>query len=184
MFQSDIKGDQKELLLVNDDIIIKIVVYLQFWEQNRASKTNVIFILKVLTAILKEVSMDEEALIARQLLYSNLNAYKSILSLIWEEKENEPEYLCTLMKFLILMMQGGNINVQSNVMQFFLSSSTCERLFYKLQEIMNMQISSVNSSHKLNKKELKLVNRSMRVLQLFCEGHYIDLQKYLYFQKN
>ena len=49
---------------------------------------------------------------------------------------------------------------------------------------MNMQISSVNSSHKLNQKELKLVNKSMRVLQLFCEGHYNDLQKYLYFQKN
>ena len=76
----------------------------------------------------------------------------------------EPEYLCTLMKFLILMVQGGNIAVQNTIYEFFQSSSQCEKLFAKLRLIMNMQINTVASSYKLSKLEQKMVTRSLRIL--------------------
>lgn len=109
MFQSQVNGEQKELLLNNEDIIVKILTYLQNWEANRASKANVIFILRVLSAILKA---DDAELAQRQRLYNKLGGAKIIMILIWEEQEMEPEYLCTLMKFLIRMIEGGNETVQ------------------------------------------------------------------------
>ena len=60
MFQKDVNGDQKDLILNNDDIIVKILTYLQKWDINKASKTNVIFILRVLSAILKSSKTHEE----------------------------------------------------------------------------------------------------------------------------
>ena len=102
MFQTDIKTEQKDLLLNNEDIIVKILTYLKDWEINKASKTNVIFILRVLSAILKPADPNE--MILRQTLYDKLSGAKIILILIWEEQEMEPEYLCTLMKFLIRMV--------------------------------------------------------------------------------
>jgi inositol 1,4,5-triphosphate receptor type 3 len=109
MFQKEPKGEQKDLLLNNEDIIVKILTYLQNWELNKASKANVIFILRVLSAILKPERISE--LIPRQILYDKLSGAKIIIILIWEEQEMEPEYLCTLMKFLIRMVQGGNDHV-------------------------------------------------------------------------
>lgn len=45
------------------------------------------------------------------MLYDRLHAAKRILILMWEEKENDAEYLYTLSKFLILMIHGGNSKV-------------------------------------------------------------------------
>lgn len=39
--------------MTNEDIIVKILTYLKNWEVNKARKSNVIFILRVLSNILK-----------------------------------------------------------------------------------------------------------------------------------
>ena len=56
MFKDDKKKEVKDLLLTNSDIIVKILTYLEFWKTNGASRENIIFILKVLSAILKNSS--------------------------------------------------------------------------------------------------------------------------------
>jgi len=59
MFQTDIKGDQKDLLLTIEDIIVKLLFFIEYWKQNRAEKKNVIFVLQILTKILKQSSPEE-----------------------------------------------------------------------------------------------------------------------------
>lgn len=54
MFKDDKRKEVKDLLLTNSDIIVKILTYLEFWRTNGASRENIIFILKVLSAILKD----------------------------------------------------------------------------------------------------------------------------------
>lgn len=54
MFKDDKRKEAKDLLLTNSDIIVKILTYLEFWRTNGASRENIIFILKVLSAILKD----------------------------------------------------------------------------------------------------------------------------------
>lgn len=58
MFKEDKKSEVKDLLLTNSDIITKILAYLEFWKTNGASRENVIFILKVLSAILKDTETE------------------------------------------------------------------------------------------------------------------------------
>ena len=53
MFQSEVKGDQKDLLLASEDIIIKLLYFIEYWKQNRAEKKNVVFVLQILAKILK-----------------------------------------------------------------------------------------------------------------------------------
>lgn len=59
MFKNDKKNETKDLLLTNSDIIVKILSYLEFWRTNNASRENVVFILNVLSAILKDTEEDE-----------------------------------------------------------------------------------------------------------------------------
>ena len=107
-----------------------------------------------------------------------------MLVLFYEEQELEPEYMTTLVKFLIRILQGGNVVVQNTIYEFFLSNSSCEKLFQRVSEIMNKQITSVNTAHKLNVKELKLIQKTIKILQLLCEGHNNELQNYLHYQSN
>ena len=66
MFSSDItSGDQKELLLNSEDILIKLLYFIEFWKQNQARKKNVVFVVKILQRILKECLGDEEELTER-----------------------------------------------------------------------------------------------------------------------
>jgi inositol 1,4,5-triphosphate receptor type 3 len=95
--------------------------------------------------------------------------------LFYEEHELEPEFMTTLMKFLIGILQGGNLIVQNTIYEFFLSNSACEKFFQRVADIMNKQIMCVNTTHKLTGKEVKLIQKTIRILQLLCEGHNNDL---------
>lgn len=122
-----------------------------------------IFILKVLSAILKDAEDEEDELTDRQNLFDRMNAPQIIIVLLCES-DFEPEYICTLMRFMILLLRNGNSNVQKTIYEFFLSNSQCELLFKQFKRIMNMQISSHDSAHKLNAIENKLVCKSLKVM--------------------
>jgi hypothetical protein len=48
MFDIDnLKNDKKELILEPDDLIIKLLNYVEFWKQKKASKSNIIFLLQI-----------------------------------------------------------------------------------------------------------------------------------------
>ena len=101
-----------------------------------ASNLNVIFLLNVLSNILKDVTSKEEELSLRQVLFDKLNATRIILVLIWNDDQPELDYLIMLLKFFILLMQGGNKQVQKSIYEFFLSSSLCEKFFVKMKNIL------------------------------------------------
>lgn len=107
MFKEDKKSEVKDLLLTNSDIITKILAYLEFWKTNGASRENVIFILKVLSAILKDT---ETELYDRQVLFNRMNVTQ-ILIVLMCESDLEPVYLGTLMSFMILLLKNGNQHV-------------------------------------------------------------------------
>jgi hypothetical protein len=45
MFEDEVKADKKDLLIRGEDIIVKILNYLQHWRSNNAARSNVIFLL-------------------------------------------------------------------------------------------------------------------------------------------
>lgn len=91
-----------------------------------------------------------------------------------------------LLKFLSLLLDGGNAAVQKTIYDFFISSPSSERLFEKLDSILAAQIRELTTGSKvfIGPKSNKITVKLLRLLQLFCEGHNIDLQNYLRNQSN
>lgn len=106
-----------------------------------------------------------------------LNGTKIALILLWEDSENNAEFLYYLIKFTILLLEGGNSTVQKTCYDFFLTSTSCERLFGKLEFLIQAQVNEISTGHSVieGNKEEKITLKLLRLLQLFCEGHNIDL---------
>jgi len=120
-------------------------------------------------------------------MFDRLNATKILLILIWEDFENDRQFLYYLFKFFVSLLFGGNRQVQKNIYNFFLSNPISEKFFRKMNELIMNEINyyhnkkSTQDSDKENKRK-NLLPKILRLLQLFCEGHNFDLQNYLRFQ--
>ncbi len=118
-------------------------------------------------------------------MFDRLNATKILLILIWESTENDPFFLNYLLKFFILLLTGGNKQVQKTLYDFFSSNPLCEKYFRKMNVLIFEEINYYNSMKKSeasSNKRNKILPKILRLLQLFCEGHNNDLQNYLRFQ--
>jgi hypothetical protein len=62
MYEEDVKPDKKDLLIICEDLLVKILTYLQHWRSNQAAKSSVVFLLQVLCSILKDGETSEEEL--------------------------------------------------------------------------------------------------------------------------
>lgn len=48
MFDIDnLKNEKKEIILEPDDLIIKLLNYVEFWKQKKALKNNIIFLMQI-----------------------------------------------------------------------------------------------------------------------------------------
>lgn len=133
---------QKDIVLECEDILYKILNFLEYWRQKNGKKQNVVFLLKVLCNVLKirpssfelennhtltvqdrsfEKILHQKILICRQVQMNRLNAIKICLMLFWEEFEVDAFYLNCLLKYVNLLLQGGNKVVQKTVYEYFFS---------------------------------------------------------------
>lgn len=62
MYEGEVKADKKDLMIICEDILVKILTYLQHWRSNNATRSNVVFLLSVLSSILKDAESNEEQL--------------------------------------------------------------------------------------------------------------------------
>ncbi len=104
------------------------------------------------------------------------------MKLIWEYKGIEGEnILFYTLKIFIRLLTGGNKQVQRNIYDFFLRNSNSERFFKNIYMNISQEISKIKQR---NYRKNRLLPKLMRLLQLFCEGHNLELQKYLKNQMN
>lgn len=182
MFQSEVKGDQKDLLLNSEDLLFKLLNFIEFWKQNHSQQKNVIFVIKAMYKILMQCEDDGEELVERQVIFNKLNAVKIVMKLIWNENEKGQEYLNNLLKFINILLKGGNLELQQTIFEFANANAECEKFFYKLNTTISTYIvSSSNRAKKISLLQTKVVQKMLRLIQLFCEGHYLDLQQYIHF---
>lgn len=174
-------SELKDLLITSDDILIKFLTFIEFWIQKKAGKHTVMFLIRALGKIMSNKKDDEKEKVSRQDMFDRLNATKIITVLIWNEKEDDIEYLYSLVKFGIKLLEGGNHTVQSTLYKFFRENSASEKFFRKISNLMQREIatSTASKSSSVSKQESKMLMKILRFLQLFCEGHNLDLQNYL-----
>jgi len=119
-----------------------------------------------------------------KIMLTKLNTNKIILMLIWEENDNDYEYLYYLFNFGIQMFEGEEANriAQDNLKNFFQNPET-EKFFLKVNNLLQNEIARNLNQQKIQKpKYSKLIFAILRFLQLNCEGHYSPLQNYLRYQ--
>lgn len=113
-------------------------------------------------------------------------------------KSMDAEILNHFLEFGIKLLEGGNTKIQKNIYHYCITFQRSEVLFSKLHSI----IASYSNSLKRNVLSVKtagdedgmldeysqigskLLENTLRLLQLFTEGHYLDLQNYIRYQAN
>lgn len=187
-------NEVKDLYITSEDLLIKFFVFIEFWVQKKADKQLIIFLIKALGRIIKNLMPNEndeerteqenrdkkEDMVKKQDMLDRLSATKIIVVLIWNEREDDYNYIYSLISFAIKLLYEGNKNVQKNLYDFFHSNSAAEKFFRKISNFLQRQTTESSSTHSSSsKEESKLLSKVLRLLQLFCEGHYTDLQNYL-----
>ena len=106
--------------------------------------------------------------------------------LFWEEDEGDYAYLANIVKTLNSLFEGEpqNIHIQKATFEFFMSNPRSEIFFSKMNNIFKQAINLNRTNRPIPVKLSKLLFQIMRMLQLFCEGHNSQLQKYLSDQIN
>jgi len=135
---------------------------------------------------MKNVKNNETELVERQEMFDKLNATRIFIVLIWDEKNDDTDYLSSLFKFMIWLLLGGNHTVQKTIYDFFITNSSSEKFFRKVNDLILREITntSLTSKSTISKEISKIGMKLLRLLQLFCEGHNLDLQNYLRQQTN
>ena len=115
-----------------------------------------------------------------------MNLTKILLKLIWDFTEIDGEkILYYAVKLLTKLLSGGNIKVQDNIYEYFNTNPMSEKFFRKIYIIMTQQINKIKQQlFRMKKEKNKLFPKILRLLQLFCEGHHLNLQQYLKYQTN
>lgn len=122
------------------------------------------------------------------------------------------ELFDVFLKFGITLLDGGNNKVQRTIYNYCISMPRSEFMFKRFYTFISNQIRelkaedeiligddpesykkfiddfySKESEEKMDKSEqlkAKILEKLLRFLQLFTEGHYLELQNYVRFQKN
>lgn len=115
-----------------------------------------------------------------------MNLTTILLKLIWSHKEIDGNrILFSTFKLLVRLLKGGNKQIQNRIYDFFISNPNSEKFFKKIYLIFSQEISKTKKEIFGKKTEKNIFfPKLLRLLQLFCEGHNLNLQKYLKNQSN
>lgn len=103
--------------------------------------------------------------------------------MIWtHESTDDDRILLFCLKLFVRLLGGGNPAIQESLFEFFVGSEHSEKFFRRVFLTMGKEIGRLKE--KTNQKRSKLFQRLLRLLQLFCEGHFLKLQNYLKTQSN
>jgi hypothetical protein len=88
-----------------------------------------------------------------------------------------------LISFGIMLLDGGNRDVQKSVYNFFLNYTTSEVFFLRLHEKFDQEVIDIKQEDKDDgtiivwgfQKQPDAIQNTLRFMQLFAEGHYSEL---------
>ncbi|CAD8158586.1 unnamed protein product [Paramecium pentaurelia] len=176
----------KDLIISRDDIIVKLLNYIEHWKVRNASRHTVIFIIKSIRALLE--IKNEKQLIKMQIHLDSLKATQIALRLYWSDKVTEDLYIYQLIKWIISLLEGGNKVIQMSILNLLKNNSDSEAFFLKIYTILTEYMASMRKIRKKDDqkkiRKRKFIAKTLQVIQLLCEGHNNDLQNYLRQQTN
>ncbi|KAL4492562.1 hypothetical protein ABPG72_007675 [Tetrahymena utriculariae] len=149
------------------DIIKKLIQYLYTGLVNQAHIENMIFIFNLLEQMLNDCE-EEKQLEETQNLFDSLDATKMCLHLLSDSKKNpiqKKELLDSILKFMIKLLEGGNLQVQKTIFDYFMTYPESEVIFHLFYSIINDYIQDVKDKKK--QEIIKIQNDMLSNLDQF-----------------
>lgn len=124
-----------------------------------------------------------------QIFFDKNDATKMCLQIICNSKNQiiEEDLLNQLLSFFIQLLEEGNLIIQTSIYNNLVYYSISETFFWKFHNIITEAILYFNDEKKeINFSEIKhsIVLKVLRILQLFTEGHNLNMQNYMKVQLN
>ncbi len=102
-----------------------------------------------------------------------------------------------LLSFMIALLDGGNLSCQKTIFKYFTTIPSSEFFFEKIHKTIYEQIEVIKAKQQdnLERKNIPksknsenvkkmILEKILRIMQLFTEGHNLELQTYLKEQTN
>ncbi len=190
-YPEDIKNKSKAPTL--EQFIKKLVVFIKFGvENNQIVDYEIINQIILLFSDLIESSEGNKKEDMQNLM-NKCNVTKTILFFICNQEIEQVTFI-RMIDLCINLLEGGNSDVQKSFYEYFIDSPTSENFFFKLNKLINGEITYLNKSKSLHEKVdlcLKDINYSyrntsgfnitnvLRLLQLLTENHneYLQVKK-------
>lgn len=147
----------------------------------------------IVTILSKTINSNHEKITKDQVqnLLCELGLVKIILSMMCDKSTNK-KIFNRLVYLSIEMLDGGNPKVQEAYYAYFISSEQSEMLFKKLHIQLSSKGNLLSQERILEQNKTKLLVykkqkdnclKILRLIQLLCENHNLNLQNYLRFQE-
>jgi len=154
---------------------------------NKECIETIRFLLCALTHTLELSSTNQEELKIYQNLLNRYEATNMLLSIMSDERFSMDSILFEqLLLFGIMLLLGGNLQIQVKILNYFKSYPRSELIFKRFSRLINNRLQQLRGEEISIKFQdnAKSVNMEsiMRFMQLLAEGHNLNLQRYLRFQ--
>jgi len=173
-------------------LLKKLILYLQYGIYNKADKQTMISTLKILRTLVDTAPNRTQM----QDFFDKIDATKMLLSIFSDSKNaiKDDDLMSEFLSFWISLLEGGNQNVQRTIYNFCMVYQKSEVMFAKFysiiyEQIEYLQVKTAMKTESENGAQLErhsikslILEKLLRLLQLFTEGHYLDLQNYLRYQ--
>ncbi|KRW98864.1 MIR motif [Pseudocohnilembus persalinus] len=195
-------------------ILQKLIDFLVNSIEDEQNKQTNIALIKVLIQIINKHDNDKVKKLEMQNLFEKLGAINMILYVISENHKNfDGDLFEHFLIFINSLLDGGNLNNQTAVYNYFIHNKKSEIIFKKFQQYFDKQITSLQAKAKKKKldkqkrqkktEDLEEENADQQDEDIFCseqditilgeilnflqncvENHNLDLQNYLRNQWN
>ena len=173
-----------------EQFIKKLVVFIKYGIENNQTVDYEIInqIILLFSDLIESCNGNKKE--EMQNLMNRCNVTKTILFFICSQEIEQMTYT-RMIDLCINLLEGGNSDVQKSFYEYFIESPNSENFFFKLNKLINDEISYLNKSKSLHEKVdlcLKDINYSfkttsrfnitnvLRLLQLLTENHNEYLQ--------
>lgn len=174
-------------------LVTKLVTYLSFVPSRKPPLQSTLYVVEFLKLIIlgpkskASLTQKQQEKLQNQLM--SMGLARVVLGLMCDSSINY-QLFTALLALSVALLEGGNLNIQNEFYQYFVTFRRSEQLFKRLHEILNSYIESLADHYDKEVKDPIYVDKkqgireALRFLHLLCENHNSKLQKYLLLQES
>lgn len=170
--------------LKKDDIIKKMIKYIEHQAGNKHSEKNLKDLLEVFSLMVNQSSSKRREI---QDIFNSNRATEMVLQLLSSNQQYEATFFNSLMNFCNAMLSGKNKKVQKTIFKYFKIYRQTEKTFSRLSvSITEFTVRLKEGARRSPQFTQSILTCSevLRFIVLCCEGHYTEMQNYFRTQSN